>query len=86
MINKCGVCGFLHRNLDCTHVDHGEQKCIYIRGASDPSRGRFISVVGLFLSSSVVWEIAADRFGVGGVRPVAHDVRYIEARSCRGVT
>jgi hypothetical protein len=36
-------------------------------------------VVGLLLSSAVAWEIA-DRFGVGGVRPASHDVRYIEAR------
>lgn len=85
MINEGSVCGFLCRNLDGTHVDHGKQKCIYIRGASDPSRGRFISVVGFFLSSSVVREITADRFGVGGVRPASHDVRYIEARSWRGV-
>jgi hypothetical protein len=38
-------------------------------------------VVSLFLSSSVVWEIAADWVGVGGVRPTSHDVGYIEARS-----
>jgi hypothetical protein len=38
-------------------------------------------VVGFFLSPSVVWEIAADRVAVGGVRPTSHDVGYIEARS-----
>lgn len=81
MVNEGSVCGFLYRNLDGTHVDHGEQKSINIRGASDPSGGIFISAVGFFLSSSVVWEISADRVGVGGVRPTSHDVGYIEARS-----
>jgi len=81
VVNEGSVCGFLCRNLDGTHVDHGEQKRINIRGVSDPPGGFFISVVGLFLSSSVVWEIAADRVGVGGVRPTTHDVGYIEARS-----
>lgn len=81
MINEGSVCGFLCRNLDGTHINHGEQKCINIRGARDPSGGVFISVVGFFLSPSVVREIAADRVGVGGVRPISHDVGYIEARS-----
>lgn len=81
MINEGGVCSFLCRNLDGTHVDHWEKKRIHIRGASNPSRCLFISVVGFFLSSSVVSEIAADRVGVGGVGPTSHDVRYIEARS-----